>query len=124
MQVGDMNIEIDRRGNPAKLFVQAGTYRLVSNFSLDDLAQLIRDLDGELLAWRREQARIVPDPYAVLGVSRDATAEEIHSAYRNLAKRHHPDTSTDDTTAAMQQLNHAYAVVGNPQQRQQYDGTL
>lgn len=124
MQVGDMKIEVDRRGNPARLYVQAGTYRLVSNFTLDDLTRFISDLDGELLAWRSEQARIVPNHYAVLGVSRDATADDIHAAYRNLAKRHHPDTSTDDTTAAMQQLNHAYAVLGNPQQRQQYDSTV
>jgi curved DNA-binding protein len=62
--------------------------------------------------------------YAVLGLARDASADEIQQAYRTRAKQDHPDTSAQDTTAVMQQLNEIYAVLGDPQQRQQYDRTL
>lgn len=50
------------------------------------------------------------DPHAVLGVTPDATDEELARAYRELAKRHHPDRAGTDGAARMQRLNEAYAA--------------
>ena len=49
------------------------------------------------------------DPYKILGVSPDATDEEIKRAYRRLAKQYHPDRNPGDAEAAriMQQINDA-----------------
>lgn len=56
------------------------------------------------------------DPYKVLGVSRDASDEEIKQAYRRLAKQYHPDRNPGDAEAArkMQQVNAAYEQIKNP----------
>ena len=57
------------------------------------------------------------DPYKVLGVSPDASDEEIKQAYRRLAKKYHPDLNPGDQTAAkkMQQINAAYEQIKNPE---------
>ena len=56
------------------------------------------------------------DPYKVLGVSPDASDEEIKRAYRALAKKYHPDLNPGDQEAArkMQQVNAAYDQIKNP----------
>ncbi len=58
------------------------------------------------------------DPYQVLGVSPDASDDEIKSAYRKLAKKYHPDLHPGDEQAArkMKEINAAYEQIKNPQQ--------
>ena len=68
---------------------------------------------------------MVQDPYKVLGISRDATKEEIKKAYRAKAKQYHPDLHPDDPVAAqkMNEVNEAYDMLNNPEKyRQQTSG--
>lgn len=59
---------------------------------------------------------MIDDPYKVLGVSRDASDEEIKRAYRQLAKKYHPDLNPGDAEAArkMQEVNAAYEQIKDP----------
>lgn len=59
------------------------------------------------------------DLYATLGVAKTATPEEIKRAYRKLASQHHPDKGGD--TARFQEIEEAYRVLSDPQQRAHYD---
>lgn len=60
---------------------------------------------------------MIDDPYRVLGVSPDASDEEIKQAYRRLAKQYHPDRNPGDQEAArkMQEVNDAYDQIKNPE---------
>lgn len=64
---------------------------------------------------------MIQDPYQILGVSRDASDEEIKRAYRALAKKYHPDLNPGDPEAArkMQQVNDAYQQIKNPEKAAQ-----
>ncbi|HVL67318.1 MAG TPA: DnaJ domain-containing protein [Vicinamibacterales bacterium] len=64
------------------------------------------------------------DYYDVLGVSRDAGAAEIKRAYRQLARRYHPDISGDDRTPAFLEVARAYEVLADPLRRRTYDAAL
>ena len=68
---------------------------------------------------------MIDDPYKVLGVSRDASDEEIKRADRALAKQYHPDRNPGDATAAkkMQQINAAYEQIKNPEKAQSAQGS-
>lgn len=59
------------------------------------------------------------DHYAVLGVDKNASPEEIKKAYRKLASQHHPDKGGD--TAKFQQIQEAYAVLSDADKKAQYD---
>lgn len=63
------------------------------------------------------------DFYDVLGLRRDASAEEIKHAYRALARTHHPDVAADKSDAEhrFKEINEAYEILSDPQKRAQYD---
>src|SRR5689334_23338286 len=63
------------------------------------------------------------DPYEVLGVPRGASAAAIKSAYRKLAKKHHPDSNKNDPKAAdrFSELNTANEIIGDEDKRKQFD---
>ena len=63
------------------------------------------------------------DPYEVLGVQRGASAAAITSAYRKLAKKHHPDSNTNDPKAAerFSEINSANEIIGDEDKRKAFD---
>ena len=63
------------------------------------------------------------DYYAVMGVDRDASQDEIKRAYRKLARKYHPDVSSEpDAEARFKELGEAYEVLKDPEKRAAYDG--
>jgi len=62
------------------------------------------------------------DYYAIMGVERDASSEEIKRAYRKLARKYHPDVSKEpDAEIRFKELGEAYEVLKDPQKRAAYD---
>jgi len=66
----------------------------------------------------------VKDYYHVLGVSTDASPEDIKKAFRRLALRYHPDRNLgniEEAEGRFKEINEAYEVIGNEKRRRQYD---
>src|ERR1700742_1474364 len=62
------------------------------------------------------------DYYEVLGVSRDASADELQRAFRTLARRNHPDVNKDPAAEErFKEINEAYHVLADPETRARYD---
>jgi DnaJ-class molecular chaperone len=66
-------------------------------------------------------ARRKRDYYAVLGLGRDASDGEIKRAFRELARKHHPDVNPDTNGEAFREINEAYAVLSDRDARARYD---
>ena len=68
-------------------------------------------------------ATMAEDYYSVLGVPKNASQAEIQKAYRELARKHHPDMNPDDKTAKkkFQKVQAAFDVLNNPEKREMYD---
>ena len=62
------------------------------------------------------------DHYKTLGIDRDATSEQIKSAFRKLAMQHHPDRNGDE--AEFKKINEAYDTLSNPKRKEEYDSIL
>src|SRR5712692_7805666 len=63
------------------------------------------------------------DYYQLLGVPKDATPKAIKSAFRKLARQHHPDVNPGDKAAEekFKSINEAYEVLSDPEKRKKYD---
>ena len=63
----------------------------------------------------------LPNYYEIIGVSNDATPEEIKNKFRELAKKTHPDKTKEDSEEEMTKLNKAYEVLSDKERRERYD---
>jgi DnaJ-class molecular chaperone len=63
------------------------------------------------------------DPYSIIGVKRDATQDEIRTAYRKLAKKHHPDLNPGkkEAEARFKEITAAYDLLSDPEKRARFD---
>ncbi|MFM6529859.1 MAG: DnaJ domain-containing protein, partial [Dolichospermum sp.] len=63
------------------------------------------------------------DYYAILGITKTATSEEIKQAFRKLARKYHPDVNPNNkqAEAKFKEVNEAYEVLSDPDKRKKYD---
>src|SRR5690348_2656861 len=100
-----------------------------SKRSVGPLLQSIRFRITKCCPWHRDQGstiqnRIMDTPdnyYAMLGVPVDADSDTIKRAYRQLARRYHPDLAGEEGALQMKRINRAYDVLSDPEKRLNYD---
>ena len=75
------------------------------------------------MEWRRKMAESKRDYYEVLGVDKNADEATIKKAYRQLAKKYHPDMNPGDKEAEkkFKEASEAYAILSDAEKRRQYD---
>ena len=67
-------------------------------------------------------SKTIKDYYALLGISSNATQEEIRLAFRQMARTYHPDiNSAPDAEARFREVNEAYEILADPEKRKSYD---
>ena len=63
----------------------------------------------------------LPDYYEILGIKKDATAEQIKKSFRELAKKTHPDKTKEDSEQEMIKINKAYEILSDEKSKEKYD---
>ena len=63
----------------------------------------------------------LPDYYEILGIKKDATAEQIKKSFRELAKKTHPDKTKEDSEQEMIKINKAYEILSDEESKEKYD---
>jgi DnaJ-class molecular chaperone len=83
----------------------------------------LTDRSGRSAPGKEENGEMAEDYYKTLGVPKNASQAEIQKAYRDLARKYHPDMNPDDKTAKkkFQQLQAAFDVLNNAEKREMYD---
>ncbi|MEX0861461.1 DnaJ domain-containing protein [Nitrosopumilus sp.] len=66
----------------------------------------------------------LPNYYEIIGVSKDASVEEIRNKFRELAKKTHPDKTKENSEEKMAELNKAYEILSDKERREKYDKYL
>jgi hypothetical protein len=93
----------------------------MSTFDAEDWREQCERADAEQKRKRADERR---DLYEVLGVSRDATPEQLKKAFIKLVKKWHPDRNPDkkdECTRRLVEINEAYGILKDPEQRADYD---
>ena len=99
-----------------------GQLEWMINKALKEAGRLKRDHEEQGKGKKYTAVQTEPYYYRVLGVSRNATREEIKDAYYRLAKIYHPDVSADpDAEKKSKEIHKAYEVLSDPDKRAQYD---
>ena len=82
----------------------------------------MQSADGTI-GWKDDSKEPMRDPYTVLGVPRSVSEKDLKSAYRKLAKAHHPDQNQDDPKAhaKFSEISSAYDFLSDAEKRAQYD---
>lgn len=76
------------------------------------------------LAAAQRQPKRMQDFYFILGLDEDASPDQVHAAFRRLAKRYHPDVSGADSARDFLEVQEAWQTLGDEQRRRQYDENL